>query len=189
MAHITAAEIDPIAHAANLEKTIDRVTFASFGAEAIDADDGTFDIVVMLKSLHHVPTDLMDAAFGEIHRVLKPGGLVYISEPVFAGELNEVIRLFHDEEQVRLAAFHAVQRAVESGRYELTEERFFLNPVRLESFAQFRHGILDATHTQHNVSDELLLRVQDKFESFAPTSADAPYYFETPNRVDLLRAL
>ena len=79
--------------------------------------------------------------------------------------------------------------ALAPGRYELTEERCFLNPVRLESFAQFRHGILDATHTQHNVSDELLLRVQDKFESFAPTSAHAPYYFETPNRVDLLRAL
>jgi 2-methylisocitrate lyase-like PEP mutase family enzyme len=66
----------------------------------------------MFKSLHHVPVPLMDQALAEIRRVLKPGGLAYISEPVFAGEFNEVLRLFHDESIVRREAFSAIERAV-----------------------------------------------------------------------------
>ena len=50
----------------------------------------------------------MDAALSEIARVLKPGGQAWISEPVFAGELNEVFRLFHNEEVVRETAFGAI---------------------------------------------------------------------------------
>ena len=65
---------------------------------------GAFDLALMLKSLHHVPLDLLDQALAEVHRVLRPQGLLYVSEPVFAGALNEVMRLFHDEEIVRAAA-------------------------------------------------------------------------------------
>ena len=36
-----------------------------------------------------------------------------LSEPVYAGEFNAILRLFHDEQQVREAAFAAVCRAVE----------------------------------------------------------------------------
>ena len=73
----------------------------------------------------------------EIHRVLKPDGLAYISEPVFAGEFNEIIRLFHDELAVREAAFAAVGRAVATGRFELgmsscaisAATPYMLNPI------------------------------------------------------------
>jgi SAM-dependent methyltransferase len=74
------------------------------GAQAIPFQDGSFDLALMLKSLHHVPLDLLDQALAEVHRVLRPQGLLYVSEPVFAGALNEVMRLFHDEELVRAAA-------------------------------------------------------------------------------------
>ncbi|NNL84587.1 MAG: class I SAM-dependent methyltransferase [Myxococcales bacterium] len=59
--------------------------FADFGAEAIAAPDASFDVVMLFKSLHHVPVQMMDAALNEIARVLKPDGTAYISEPVFAG--------------------------------------------------------------------------------------------------------
>ena len=68
---------------------------------------------------------LMDQALAEIARVLRPGGLAWISEPVFAGDMNEVIRLFHDEQQVREAAFAAIGRAVHGGRLQLVEQLFF----------------------------------------------------------------
>ena len=41
-------------------------------------------------------------------RVLRPCGLVYISEPIYAGNFNDILRLFHDEQAVRLAAPAAV---------------------------------------------------------------------------------
>jgi ubiquinone/menaquinone biosynthesis C-methylase UbiE len=185
VAEIVAAEVDLIQHRKNLAiADLPKVAFRSFGAEAIEAPDASFDIVLMFKSLHHVPVPLMDQALAEIRRVLKPGGLAYISEPVFAGEFNEVLRLFHDESVVRRAAFAAVERAVQGGLLELAEERFFRNPLKLASFAQFEQGVLNVTHTEHRVTPDLLARIRAKFERYSGPNG---FFFEVPNRVDLLR--
>jgi SAM-dependent methyltransferase len=185
VAGIVAAEVDPIQHRKNLAVTdLPAVEFCSFGAEAIDAADASFDIVLMFKSLHHVPVPLMDRALAEIGRVLKTGGLAYISEPVFAGEFNEVLRLFHDESRVRREAFAAIERAVTRGVLELVEERFFRNPLKLASFTQFEQSVIDVTHTEHRITPELRERIRAKFESYR---SPAGYVFEVPNRVDLLR--
>ena len=111
---VTATEVDRIQHEKNLGLTdLPRVTFRYGGAERIDDPDGTYDLVVMLKSLHHVPVPLMDQALGEIHRVLKPGGRLYCSEPVYWGPFNDLMRLIEDERAVRERAFAALQSAVE----------------------------------------------------------------------------
>ena len=129
---IVALEVDDIQHQRNLQITdLPNVHFRHGGAEAIPAADNSFDIVLMFKSLHHVPMELMDQALSEIARVLKPGGLAWISEPVFAGDLNEVFRLFHDEKIVREAAFATIRKAVDDGRLTL-EGATFLNPQRVD---------------------------------------------------------
>lgn len=103
-----ALEVDERQHAKNLTlPDLTNVIFRHGAAEAIPEADGTFDIVLMFKSLHHVPMDSMDLAFQEIRRVLKPGGFVWISEPVYTGPFNDIVRLFHDEKTVREAAFAA----------------------------------------------------------------------------------
>lgn len=182
---IVAAEVDQIQHRRNLQITdLPNVEFRAFGAEAIEAPDASFDIVLMFKSLHHVPIPLMDQALAEIRRVLKPGGLAYISEPVFAGTFNEILRLFHDESVVRREAFAAVERAVARGVLELATQRFFRNPLKLASFAQFEQGVLNVTHTEHKVTPELLEQLRTKFESCRGPNG---FFFEVPNRVDLLR--
>ncbi len=184
VARIVASEVDGIQHQKNLNITdLPKVTFKSYGAQQIDEADASFDIVLMFKSLHHVPMADMDQALAEIRRVLKPGGVAYISEPVFAGEFNEVIRLFHDEEAVRKAAFDAVARAVDGQVLALREERFFRNRVRLKSFEQFEAGIINATHTEHRLDDDLLAAVRARFERHR---GDDGYVFDVPNRVDLL---
>ncbi|MBE9561264.1 MAG: class I SAM-dependent methyltransferase, partial [Proteobacteria bacterium] len=105
---ILATEVDEIQHKKNLLITdLKNVSFQLAGAESIPTSDNTFDVVFMFKSLHHVPVELMGQALVEIKRVLKPKGVAYISEPIFAGDFNEILRLFHDEEAVRKAAFLA----------------------------------------------------------------------------------
>ncbi|MDP6377186.1 MAG: class I SAM-dependent methyltransferase [Pseudomonadales bacterium] len=182
---IVAAEVDRIQHARNLAiGDLPEVTFRSYGAEAIDEPKECFDIVILFKSLHHVPLHALDRALGEIHRVLKPGGLVYICEPVYAGAYNEIIRLFHDEADVRRAAFDAVCRAVDGGVLQLESQTFFKNRVRMKHFGQFERGVLGVTHTNFSLTPEILAEVRTRFERHR---SDEGYVFEIPNRVDLLR--
>lgn len=182
---ILALEVDQIQHGKNVQASdLPNVSFELGGAQDIPAEDASFDLVFMFKSLHHVPMEQMDAALDEIRRVLKPGGLAYISEPVFAGEFNEILRLFHDEQRVREAAFAAVKRAVQAGRFELAGQHFFGTPSHFESFEQFEDRILKVTHTHHQLAPELYQQVKDRFmQHVTPEGAK----FVMPIRVDLLR--
>ncbi len=84
---IVALEVDEIQHAENLRRTVPgHVRFERGGAQAIPAADQSYDIVMMFKSLHHVPVDLMDAALREIHRVLENRrGSVHLRTRIFRG--------------------------------------------------------------------------------------------------------
>lgn len=97
-ASILALEVDQIQHEMNLGLSgYPNIRFGIGSAERIPAGEEAFDVVFMFKSLHHVPVTVMEQALDEIRRVLVPGGVAYISEPVFSGEYNEILRLFHDE--------------------------------------------------------------------------------------------
>jgi ubiquinone/menaquinone biosynthesis C-methylase UbiE len=184
VAAILALEVDEIQHARNLAiADLPNVRFGHGAAEAIPSKDASFDIVTMFKSLHHVPVAQMDRALGEIRRVLKPGGLAWISEPVYAGAFNDILRLFHDEKEVREAAFAAVRRAVDAGHFALVGQRFFSTRGRFDSFAQFEERIIRVTHTDHCLSPELHELVRRKFEAHL-TAAGA--HFLNPLRVDIL---
>jgi SAM-dependent methyltransferase len=187
-ASILALEVDRIQHEKNLLigdlPGVPHVRFALGGAQDIPAPDGSVDAVFLFKSLHHVPLPLLGRAFMEMHRVLAPGGLVYISEPVFDGAYNEILRLFHDEEAVREAAFAATRAAVEEGLFELVAETFFQAPVRYKSFADFEQKVIRVTHTEHLLSPALHERVRAAFDAhLGPDGAK----FLAPFRVDLLR--
>lgn len=182
---VTALEVDEIAHGNNLQiDDLPNVSFALAGAEDIPLADATVDVVLMFKSLHHVPVEQMDAAMQEIRRVLKPGGLAYISEPIFAGAFNDILRLFHDESFVRAAAFNSVRKAVDSGMFELADEVFFNSPTQFDSFVDFENRILKATHTEHTLSSDVYNEVRKRFESHV---GDDGARFLMPIRVDLLR--
>ena len=182
---ITACEVDEIAHAKNLQITdLPNVTFAIAGAQEIPLEDESVDVVFMFKSLHHVPPELMDQSMREICRVLKPGGLAYISEPIFAGDFNEILRLFHDEEKVREAAFKTIKKAVDDGLFDLVEETFFNSPMKFESFADFEAKVLQVTHTIHTLDEKIYKQVKQRFEQHL---SDEGAHFLMPIRVDLLK--
>ena len=182
---LTALEVDETAHQKNLQITdLPNVTFVLAGAQDIPLDDDSVDVVFMFKSLHHVPLNLMEPSMREISRVLKPGGLAYISEPIFAGEFNEILRLFHDEQKAREAAFKTIKSAVDEGLFTLLEQNFFNSPTRFESFAEFENRIINATHSDHALDEELYHRVKQRFE--AHLGDDGAHFF-SPVRVDLLQ--
>ncbi len=138
----------------------------------------------MLKSLHHVPLARMDRALAEIARVLRPGGHLYASEPVFAGELNGIMRLFHDEQAVREAALAAIDRAAAGGPLEPVARVPFLAPVAFRDFADFERRMMRVTHSELRLPEATVARVRERFERhLGPQGAR----FDRPMRADLLR--
>lgn len=185
-AKITAAEVDKIQHDKNLLiDDLPNVEFILAGMQEIPLPDNSVDLVVMLKSLHHVPTDLLSSGFQEIHRVLQSGGKLYISEPVFDGAFNEILKMFNNEEVVRQAAFDAIKLAVKSGQFQLQEEIHFLSRTEFDDFNAFENRILNATHSEFNVSAELHASIKDKFNQY-PADENGLRVFLNPTRVDIL---
>ena len=184
-ASLVATEVDHVQHINNLQiSDLPTVRFVYGGAESIDLEDGSIDIVLMLKSLHHVPRELQSRALTEIARVLRPGGYAYLSEPVYAGDFNDILRLFRDEQRAREAAFEAVRQAVDSGLLTLQEQVFFNAPGYFRDFADFEERVIEVTHTDHQLDEALRQQVRDAFNAHM-TNLGAN--FLRPSRVDLLR--
>lgn len=181
---ITGLEVDERQMAKNLQTPQAGLQFVCAGAQAIPLPDARFDLALMLKSLHHVPLNQLDTALSEIHRVLRPQGLLYVSEPVFAGALNEVMRLFHDEGVVRAAALQALHAAVASGAWETVAEVHFETPVHFASFEDFHRRMVGVTFQTHVLDDATLARVRARFE---PHLGSDGAHFSRPMRVNLLR--
>ena len=181
---VTAIEVDQRQLAKNLQQPQPGLHFVEAGAEAIPFADQSFDLALMLKSLHHVPLPLMDQALAEARRVLRPGGHLYVSEPVFAGDFNDIVRLFHDEGAVRAAAQAALDRALAGGGWETAQELHFDMPARFTDFADFERRMIHVTFAERRLDDALRATVRERFE--ARLGADGAH-FQRPMHVRLLR--
>ena len=181
---IIACEVDEVQHRKNLLLNIPNIEFKLNGAEDIDVEDESIDAIFMFKSFHHIPYDLMKKALKEIKRVLKPNALVYISEPLFKGAQNELISMFHDEEQVRIDAFEHIKEAVENEQFKLFRELFFQTEVTYKNFEDFRTRQMNLSYNDNNMTKELEEKIKDKFNNY---NNGKDVSFMKPFRVDILQ--
>ena len=181
---VTGLEVDERQHAKNLSSPQPGLRFVAGGAQAIPFPDASFDVALMLKSLHHVPLPRMGQALDEVARVLRPGGHLYVSEPVYDGALNEIVRLYNDEGVVRAAAQAAVDAALTTGRWQPVAERRFDMPVRWRDFAEFEQRMMRPTFADHRIDDAMLQRVATLY---APHQGADGARFTRPMHVRLLR--
>jgi SAM-dependent methyltransferase len=182
---VTGLEVDERQHAKNLASAPhDRLQFVAAGAQAVPFPEASFDLALMLKSLHHVPIHLLDQALSEVARVLVPGGHLYVSEPVYDGALNEIVRLFNDEGVVRAAAQAAVDRALARGPWQQVAQRRFDMPVHYTDFNEFEQRMMRPTYADHALTDELIHRVA---AAFAPHCGPDGVHLTRPMHVRLLR--
>lgn len=162
---VTGLEVDEIQHAKNLASPQAGLAFIAAGAQAIPFPDASFDLVLMLKSLHHVPLELMDQALSEVARVLRPGGCLYSSEPVYGGPLNDIVKIYNEEGEVRAAAQRALDRVLaRGGLFEEAAQRRFAQPVSYRDFDDFAKKMLYNTYSDHQITPALLAKVRAAFE-------------------------
>jgi ubiquinone/menaquinone biosynthesis C-methylase UbiE len=183
-AELVGLEVDERQLAKNLAEPQERLQFVGAGAEAIPFPDARFDGALMLKSLHHVPMERMADALAEIRRVLRPGGWLYVSEPVYGGPFNEVVKIFNDEGVVRAAAQRALDAAIAAGGWRQEAERRFETPVRFSDFEDFERRMMHPTFAERHVDAAMLAATQ---AAFAPHAGPQGAHFSRPMHVRLLR--
>jgi ubiquinone/menaquinone biosynthesis C-methylase UbiE len=152
-------------------------------AEDLPFDDANFDIVAFSNSLHHVPADRFSDAMREAARVLVPGGVLWVAEPLPKGGHYELCHLWNDETEIRRLAYEALQKAVSVG-LEMTKEVFFSHPahyVDFEAFAAERSA--RSAHNAEMMQDRLE-EVRALFEARA--RPDDGYLLDRATRVNLL---
>jgi ubiquinone/menaquinone biosynthesis C-methylase UbiE len=91
-----------------------QVGFVQGRAESLPFKDSTFDAVVFLNSLHHVPTDLMAASLREAARTTRPDGLTIVIEPLPEGTFFDALKEVEDETKVRNDAQTHVREAIKA---------------------------------------------------------------------------
>lgn len=96
------------------------------GAQALPFDDASFDGVVMLNSLHHVPLAALPGALAGLARVARPDAPIVVVEPLAEGTFFEAMRPVEDETAVRAAAQAAITGACVEG-----------GPLRLVGIVEF----------------------------------------------------
>ena len=118
--------------------------------------------------------------------VAMPCGHLYVSEPVYGGPFNDLVRLFNDERVVRAAAQAALDDALRSGAWEQAAERRFAMPSVFRDFADFEQRVMRPTFADHHLDEAKLAQVHAAFE---PLCGPDGAYFDRPMHVRMLRRL
>jgi SAM-dependent methyltransferase len=155
-------------------------------AEALPLEDATMDVVVFMRALHHVPVAEQFTALSEGRRVLRPGGSLYVVEPLAEGSYFELMSLVEDEREVRLAAQLAI---AESGRAGLTAAARveYVVELRLADLETLRRRFVSVDPDRAEVFDARRDEIAVALEHLGEPAPDGGWCFLQPMRADLLR--
>lgn len=156
-------------------------------AEALPVANESFDLVVFMRALHHVPIEAMAPALTEARRVLRPGGLVYVAEPLPQGSFFELTSLVEDELAVRRAAQEALDGAPEVGLGRLSTTDYIVEG-RLHGVEAFRRRLIAVDPSRGAIFDARHEQIAAAFDRLGqPGDQPRERVFHQPMRADLLR--
>ncbi len=183
--------VDPQQDALRRARELDtqrHVRYVLAGAEQLPLPDASFDVVIFFNSLHHVPTDAIDTALREAARVLRPGGLLYVQEPLPAGELFELLRPVEDETAAREHALSALDRAGSTAPLVQLTRREAINTVRTADFDALRSRLTAVDPNRAALIDAQEAALRARWESVGRTS-HAGRELDQPVRVHLFACM
>jgi SAM-dependent methyltransferase len=153
-------------------------------AERLPFSGATADVITFINSLHHVPEQALDAALDEAVRVLKPGGILYVQEPLAAGSYFELIRLVDDETRPRRLAHEAIVRAAPrlGAHLEIVLHQCVTHP----DVESLRRRLVAVDSQRSDAVDAAAEPIASAFEALGVRSKDG-VSFDLPVRIDLFR--
>jgi ubiquinone/menaquinone biosynthesis C-methylase UbiE len=180
-----ADKIEAAARAATAEGSA--ADFRVGGGESLPFEDGSLDVVLYSNSLHHVSLDAMRPALQEAARVLKPGGLLYVMEPLARGPFFEIQRLWNDETEVRARAYDQVAAAADLG-FEPVDEAFYGAARRYAGYDDFAAKVGSQNPTNAAAFREMGEALQASFDAHARRDG-GEYVLDMSFRVNILKRL
>jgi ubiquinone/menaquinone biosynthesis C-methylase UbiE len=165
---------------------IDGETYVSGVGQTLPFADASFDATVFRASLHHVPDGLMTRALREARRVTRPGGEVFVFEPLTTGTHFQLTRLFNDETVVRRLAQEAIAEVVEEGFLSRTDSATLESESVYRDFEALRRRVMaidGSRETAFRAIEHELRRLFDSGEVRGETGRS----FSQPFRLDVLK--
>lgn len=157
-------------------------------ADRLPLAGASVDVVVFMRSLHHVPTERMDASLREARRVLRPRGLLYVAEPLPEGSFFELVSMVEDELAVRRAAQEAVERADQAGFRRLTTVEYGVEG-HYPDLGAFHSHLVSVDPERERIFAAHAAEIAAAFERLGESgAAPGERRFEQPMRVDVLEA-
>lgn len=156
-------------------------------AQELPLDDASVDVVVFQRALHHVPSADLRLALSEARRVLRPGGAVYVAEPLAQGDYFALTSLVEDELKVREAAENALDQAALVGLARMTTVDY---DVRLcvADLAALRARLVNVDPERAEIFDARRPELAEAFQRLGePGEHPGERSFVQPMRADVLR--
>lgn len=154
--------------------------------EDLPFEDRSFDAVVFSNSLHHVAPARMDRALTEAGRVLRPGGLLYVAEPLAEGPLFELMLPVEDETAVRAAARAALQRRAQPPVFDGLREIRYVAAAKYRDFEAFKAQVLGVDPARRAAFEAAEDKLRAGFRK-AAVLRDAAAFIDQPFRLTLSR--
>ena len=177
--------IDPGAAAlARARASVPEARFEAATGESLPFPEASFDGAVMLNALHHVPDPA--AALGEAARVLAPGGLLVVVEPLAQGSFFDALRPIEDETAVRAAAQEAIAAALAHGAFACRRDVTVERRERFDALDAFLARVSAVDPARAATIQAKRPVVEAAFLNAAVREADGGYGLVQPLRIHVL---
>jgi ubiquinone/menaquinone biosynthesis C-methylase UbiE len=180
--------IDPFAQAiVKARANVPKAGFEIATAEALPFADSCFELVVMVNSLHHVPTSRMDDALRQARRVLREHGTLIVIEPLASGSFFDAMQRIEDETEIRRQAQLALNSAMPL--FEAHRTLTYVRRDTFESAEQFVARIVAVDPARQSVVDVDREAVLAEVHRAALKTQDGALAFDQPIKADIFSVL
>lgn len=161
-----------------------QASFHVASAERLPLIDHSFDGVIFLNSLHHIPG--MDAALREAKRAVRADGAVIVIEPLARGSFFSAFLPLEDETAVRRKAQESVEAALRSGLFRLIRVVEFNRRETFDGLDPFLERISAADPKRESLIRKCRDSLQSAFEAASLRNDEGRYVLDQPLRAHAL---
>jgi ubiquinone/menaquinone biosynthesis C-methylase UbiE len=185
-ARVTGVEIDDgQLETARAAEPVPGVTYAVGRAEALPLADASADAIVFMRSLHHVAPGAHALALAEARRVLRPGGRLYIAEPLAEGDLYALTRMVENEDGERAAAQTTIAGAQSAGFTTEVSRRYDV-VLDFPDVDAFRRMTVSVDPARAAIYAQRAEEIAERFAALGEAAPGAGRRLRLPMKADVL---